>query len=218
MWPIQLEGSVLYTAHQEFKENGLVCTGRGGKSKTNNRQRRVEMHFPRPEVRITPADKNQQPNRKARNAAEAQTQTNTQQLPPVEEGTLEVPSQQYLNQKPAPGIANVQTEISTLETEGANYRQGVYGHKHSVNELAICKKRNKLLYTPKWLFGPSPSANQQTTQVWWMLRTFPFEGGLPYSEPIGLTTKGDLRTQHLQLVYVGFPHDHRIENSRCKHY
>ena len=52
VWPIQLEGSVLNTEHKEFKENGLVCTGRGGKSKTNNRQRRVEMHFPRPEVRI----------------------------------------------------------------------------------------------------------------------------------------------------------------------
>ena len=35
-----------------MSENGLVCTGRGGKSKTSNRQRRVEMHFPRPEVRI----------------------------------------------------------------------------------------------------------------------------------------------------------------------
>ena len=81
VWPIQLEGSVLYTAHKEFKENGLVCTGRG------------EMHFPRPEVRIY-SRRQRQPNRKARNGAEAQTQTNTQQLPPVKEGTLEVPSQQ----------------------------------------------------------------------------------------------------------------------------
>ena len=44
VWPIQLEGSV--------KEKTLICTGRGGKSKTRNRRRRVEMHFPRPEVRI----------------------------------------------------------------------------------------------------------------------------------------------------------------------
>ena len=84
----------------------------------------------------TPADKDKQPNRKARNGAEAQTQTNTQQLPPVKEGTLEVPSQQNSKQ-PAQRIANVQTEISTLDTEGANHRQGVYAQKHSVNELAI---------------------------------------------------------------------------------
>ena len=60
----------------------------------------------------------------------------TQQLPPVKEGTLEVPSQQNSKQ-PAQRIANVQTEISTLDTEGANHRQGVYAQKHSVNELAI---------------------------------------------------------------------------------
>ena len=91
------------------------------------------MHFPRPEVRIYSRRQRQTTKQKSK---ERSRSPNTQQLPPVKEGTLEVPSQQNSKQ-PAQRIANVQTEISTLDTEGANHRQGVYAQKHSVNELAI---------------------------------------------------------------------------------
>ena len=82
------------------------------------------MHFPRPEVRIYP--RKQKPTNqteKQENGAEAQTQTTTQQLPPVGEETLVVPSLQK-QKAPALCIASVQTEVSTLGAERANHHSG----------------------------------------------------------------------------------------------